>query len=389
MISNIYKLYIIKLAKWFMLVMPIVVLFYESNGLSVRHVFILQAIYSVSVVVLEIPSGYMADVLGRKLTLISGAVLGFLGFLIYSCSYGFWGFLVAEVVLGIGQSFISGADSAMLYDSLKQDNREHEYAKYEGFTMSIGNFAEAIAGVAGGFLATISLRTPYIIQTVIAFFAIPAAIALVEPKKVTDSAMPGLKAIFRVVRYSLVESKELRYNIIVSSVIGCGTLTMAWFVQPFFIQINLPVKWYGVLWTMLNILVGITAIFAFRFDKRYGQIKLVTAIVIVISVCFALVGLIASYWALAVLILFYLLRGVATPVLKDYINRLCDSNIRATVLSVRNFVIRIMFSIIAPIVGWMCDAYSLSIALYLVAIVVIIVGGVSLVLLKRVLNSNN
>ena len=95
-----------------MLFMPIVVLFYEDNGLEMRHVFILQAIYSVSIVALEIPSGFLADAMGRRKTIIIGTVLGTLGFATYSFSYGFVGFLIAEIILGIGQSLISGADSA-------------------------------------------------------------------------------------------------------------------------------------------------------------------------------------------------------------------------------------------------------------------------------------
>jgi len=90
--NNIFKLYLIKIAKWFMLFMPIVVLFYEDNGLEMRHIFLLQAIYSISIVILEIPSGYFADALGRKYTLVIGTIMGFLGFLVYSFSYGFTGF---------------------------------------------------------------------------------------------------------------------------------------------------------------------------------------------------------------------------------------------------------------------------------------------------------
>ena len=100
----------IKISKWFMLFMPYVVPFYTSNGLTMHQVMILQAVYSVSIVVLEIPSGYFADVIGRRRTLILGAILGAAGYAVYSFSYGFLGFLVAELVLGFGQSFISGAD---------------------------------------------------------------------------------------------------------------------------------------------------------------------------------------------------------------------------------------------------------------------------------------
>ena len=81
-LHNIIRLYIIKAAKWFMLIMPIVVLFYQENGLGMQEVFTLQAIYSIAIVVLEIPSGYFADALGRKKTLIIGSILGFAGYVV-------------------------------------------------------------------------------------------------------------------------------------------------------------------------------------------------------------------------------------------------------------------------------------------------------------------
>ena len=59
---------------------------------------VLQAVYSIAIGVLEIPSGYLADVIGRRKTLILGAIFGTLGFATYSFSYGFLGFLIAEVI---------------------------------------------------------------------------------------------------------------------------------------------------------------------------------------------------------------------------------------------------------------------------------------------------
>ncbi len=73
--ANIYWLYLIKLSKWFLLIMPIVALFYTDNGLDTFDIYLLQGIYSCSVALLEIPSGYMADVIGRKKSLILGAIL--------------------------------------------------------------------------------------------------------------------------------------------------------------------------------------------------------------------------------------------------------------------------------------------------------------------------
>ena len=59
---NLFALYLIKLSKWFSLVMPIIVLFYEEQGLGLHEVFVLKSVYSVAAVTLEIPSGYLADV---------------------------------------------------------------------------------------------------------------------------------------------------------------------------------------------------------------------------------------------------------------------------------------------------------------------------------------
>lgn len=127
-----------------------------------------------------------------------------------------------------------------------------------------------------------------------------------------------------------------------SGIIGAGTLTMAWFVQPVLMYLKTPVSWYGVIWTVLNLTVG-----------------------------------------LAVLLVFYIFRGFATPILKGYINQMTFSEMRATVLSIRNFIIRLMFAAIAPFIGWLNDMYSLHAALLVSAGIILLPGGIFLVLQFR------
>ncbi|MBE9518208.1 MAG: MFS transporter, partial [Bacteroidetes bacterium] len=204
---NIARLYLIKIAKWFMLFMPIVVPFYESNGLTMKDIMILQAVYSIAIVILEVPSGYLADVIGRKKTLIIGAVFGILGFTTYNFSFGFMGFLVAEIILGIGQSCISGADSAMLYDSLLEKGEEKKYTRFEGRITALGNVAEALAGIVGGLLVGISIRTPYLAQIFVAFIALPAAITLVEPTRKIPLIKAGMMEIVQIARFALITDR--------------------------------------------------------------------------------------------------------------------------------------------------------------------------------------
>jgi len=371
-----------------MLTMPILMLFFQDLGFTVEESFQLKAIYSIAIVIFEIPSGYAADVLGRRRTLIIGSILGTLGFAIYSFTSGFYAFLAAELILGVGQSFISGADSALLYDSLKADGREKDYLKYEGRNFSVGNFSEAIAGFMGGALAEISLRTPFFFQTGIAFIAVPAAFMLVEPQLYTRTQKATWGDIFRVVKYAMVENKSLRYNIIYSSIIGSATLTMAWVYPLYLKEIGFREIHIGSASTVLNLVVGMTTLFAYKIEQKLRPKSTVWGTTLVITGAFIAAGFIHSLYVLPVLLVFYFSRGIATPVLKDYINRITSSDIRATVLSIRSLIIRANFSILAPLFGYMTDRLTLSQAFIIIGIIFLVLTGSSIFLFLRSLEKN-
>jgi MFS family permease len=363
--KNIARLYVVKISKWFNLVMPVVVLFYQDNDMGMHEIFILKSIYSLAIVALELPSGWMADVWGRKKTLLLGAVLGSAGFFMYSFSYGFWAFVAAEIVLGAGHSFVSGADSAMLYESLKAEKKSDLYVKHEGRITSAGNFAEAIAGIAAGFLAAISLRTPFYFQFVVATLAIPAALTLTEPGIKATTHVHSLKQMALNLKNTLLQQADLRVAILLSAVTGTATLTFAWLVQPFFKAIDLPVEWFGILWTALNLSVGVSSAFAFRFEGRFSRRKEVLFVIVLLASGYVLSGMSIIREGILFLFLFYLVRGLATPVFKNYINLYTPSEIRATILSVRNLMIRVCFALIGPLLGWMTDHVSLKMAFLL------------------------
>lgn len=356
---NIVQLYVIKLSKWLMLTMPIVFLFYKENGLGTSELFLLRAIYSVAIVVLEIPSGYIGDVWGRKNAMIIGSILGTLGFGVYCFANGFYGFLIAELILGTGQSFISGCDSALLYDSLLSVKKEGDYLKEEGRLISIGNYAEAIAAPVGVMLAAISLRTPYYFQTLIAFSAIPAALLLKDPHEKLLSLKENKTRIFEVLKYTFLNNKALKWNVIVSSVTGAATLSMAWLVQPLFDHLALPLYLYGVFIPGLNLLAGTISSYAYRFENRFGFKNTLFLITTGIPLMYILIGFFNAVWAIIFLFVFYFIRGIATPALKNHINIVTPSEIRATILSVRNLIIRLTFAMLGPVLGWYADYASL------------------------------
>ena len=374
---NIYALYLIKLSKWFSLVMPIIVLFYEKQGLGLQDVFILKSVYSIAAVTLEIPSGYLADVWGRRKCLLLGSVLFFFGYLCYSFTDTFAAFLFAELLLGVGQTLVNGADSTLLYDTTAQYKEEHLYLRYEGRITMIGNFAEAFAGIFGGLLAVYSLRFPFYGQAAIAFIGIPASIALKEVNRSKQIQNP-LTEIIRIIKYSLITNKRLCCNIMYSGIIGAATLMMAWFVQPVLMYLKTPVSWFGVIWTVLNLVVGFAALYSDRVDSYLGPKKMGTLILLFIVGGYVTLAFNLTYVGLAILFVFYIFRGFATPILKGYINQMTISEMRATVLSIRNFIIRLMFAAISPFLGWLNDMYSLQTALLVSSVIIFIPGAIFL-----------
>jgi len=384
--GNIARLNVIKVAKWFMLTVPILMLFYKEMGFTTEESFQLKAFYSIAIVIFEIPSGYLADVIGRSKTILIGSIFGTVGFVIYSFMAGYWPFLIAEFTLGFGMSCISGADSALLYDSLKFMGKEKEYVKYEGRNFSVGNFAEALAGVAGGALATISLRLPFYCQAVVALIAVPAALMLVEPPIGTSKRQAGWRDIFDVLHLSMIRDASLRYHIIYSSIIGAVTLTMAWVIQLYLSQIGFNEFEIGLTSTGLNLLVGFVTLYAYRIDRNVKPEIIVWVTTLVFTGSFIVSGLVQSAWVLAVFSMFYIARGVATPVLKDYINKLTTSDVRATVLSIRSLIIRGFFAIVGPLFGWFTDAYTMGRAFMFLGIVFMVATGGFIVLFIRSLH---
>ena len=382
---NILKMYLLKAVLWFMVAMPIIVLFFQEHGLTLTEVMILQSIYSFSVALFEIPSGFIADVFGRKRTIILSTIFTFIGFLVFSFFGGFYAFAIAQVLVGIGGSLMSGSDSAIIYDTLLETNSKTTYTKIEGRTYAIGNFSEAFAGILGGFLAVGSIYMPIYVQTSILFFSIPIAFTLIEPSMHKENKLDrSFKAVLEVVKFAMVDNQKLKWLIIYSSAMGVATLSMAWFAQPFFKSINIPLAYFGILWAVLNFSAGLTSFNAHQFDKKDNNYKILFYLSLAMSTSFIFLGYNNSVYGLIFILFIYLLRGLVTPILRNAINENTISNKRATVLSIRSLIIRISFAISAPILGYIADNYSLAISFYGLAIAVGFFSILSAIKLYRI-----
>ena len=384
---NIRLMFFIRILRWFLLVISTLVLFYQHSGLTMQQILLIQSAFSALVVLFEIPSGYFSDIVGRKRTMIVGCVLSFGGFALYSFAEGFWGFFAAEMILGCAVSFISGTDSAIVYDSLLALGRQAEYSKFEGRLMSIGNTSEGIASIIGGLLAVISLRLPFYVETAVVFFTIPLAMMLTEPPRTKlDTSKGNFRAVWEIMVFALHGNAELKWIIIYSSIVNASTLTMVWFIQPYMKLAGLPLAWFGVAWAVLQFSVGFFSFSAHKIEQQFGRKNIFSVLIFLSVFGYVLVAIFQSLWAIAFLLIFYFVRGLGQPTFYGYINSLISSDRRATVLSVGNLTVRLIFSCVGPVIGWIADTYTLSSA-FLIAGTIFLLLGIGVLFMIRKYNS--
>ena len=162
---------------------------YMIRHVPLEEVILLSAVYYLSVFLLEVPSGYFSDRVGRRTTLLLSSMALVTSYLCFIFGDDFAWFAVAQFFLAAGISFQSGTDTALLYDSLKALGREAEYAQREASAEQVGQVAIAIATLAGGILGMIDLRLAYLYSLVSAIAMLALAWRFSEPRHADESGV--------------------------------------------------------------------------------------------------------------------------------------------------------------------------------------------------------
>lgn len=368
--GNIWKLYVYKFLNEFWIVAPILIPFYQHNGLDATQVFVIQASYALWVLLMEVPSGYLADVVGRRKSLILGAVFLPLGVLVYSISSTFWAFILAEFIIALGNSMRSGADSALLYDTLLEIEKSEDYQKVEGRTFFYTRIGTALSSILGGVLAMIHLRWPFYINTLTAFMILPFALAMVEPKRTKPVSKNPLKEIIHIALHTLKDT-ALRRLVLLSALILSTGVVGIWSYFLFYKEVGIPIAWFGLLFAITQLGSALGARQAHRLEKWLGS-KYVLNLIFIIPVIFISLGLFNWIGLLIFIPLNTLAWGISYPLLMDRLNRLIQSDIRATVLSVSQMMGSFSYVILAPLFGFVVKQLSLSRAYLLMAVFFIV-----------------
>ncbi|WP_228618605.1 MFS transporter [Exiguobacterium sp.] len=226
-------------------------LFWESRGISIQEVVYIEILYAVIVVILEVPTGVLADHMERRRLLQIGIALEWCSFVVLLLSFSFLGFAFAISLSAVGAVCRSGTEHALLYETLEQDGHESVFERWVGRLNAIGLVAAVVAAFSGSLLAAMfSFELNYVVSICSLFIATSCSLLLVEPVRRThDEAMTWrqLRAGFRFLR-----NDRVLLTLTLSFVLVIGAFNfIEEFWQLYARDVRVPIYWFGVISTGL------------------------------------------------------------------------------------------------------------------------------------------
>jgi|TARA_B100002003_G_scaffold217753_1_gene218215 MFS family permease len=353
-----------------MVIIPVIVPFFMSKGLSLAEIFYLQAIYATTIVLLEAPSGYFADIFSRRTALLIGSAAHGLGYLCLNFADDLSGLIFFEIIVGIAGSLLSGADLALLYDTQKalEEDENLEHSKSIAHLGFIKSSAEALGALLGGVLALWSFDLMVIFQSAAAWICLILAMLVVEPPyKNADSATSNMR-ISHIVNHMLMSDPVLRNVVIAIPLYSLATFHVAWLVQPYWESQGLSLAIFGVLWCSQSLAVAFAAKFGYQIERKHGAIS-----ALLLIGALPIIGHFGMAWlqgwaGIAIGLLLFICRGLTQVILVNALNKRVPSEFRATANSLTSFLFRLGFITTGPLVGYVAQTHGLPVVLNLLGL---------------------
>jgi MFS family permease len=343
----------------------------DTLHMSMTTMLSVQALFGFVLAAFEFPSGYVADRLGHRLAIVLGTAIVTVGWWLYTWAEGLPGVVLAEAVLGAGFSLISGADAALLYESLRGTGRESEYARWYARMRFIAQSSEGLGALAAGFLFARSPRLPFQLEVVVYALALVTALRL----RATPSAAPlahGHVAQMRfIVRHALREHATLPALMSTAVAFSLMSFLPVWLVALHARESGFSAAAIGPFWAAANFVTALGSLLGERLGRSaglgavlYGALGL--ACVGYAVLCFA-PGLASPFGYLALT----LARGLHAPPLHHAEQRALPSDDRAAFLSFRNFLFRGSYVLLGPLIGVAVDRYGMRPVLGAIGVAVV------------------
>jgi MFS family permease len=323
------------------IVMPVINLLFLDLGLSQAQVGLSQAIFMATALLLDVPTGWLADRFSRRAANMIGDVVAVLGFVLYIFAGSFAAIIFAEILIGIGIAFTNGADVALLKSHAEKLGKD--YSKVSARINTIKPIMGILAALIGGWLGTMNIRWPFVANA--AFFVVGIIASLfireIGVRRVTERH--PLKDMYNITKYALHGHKNLSWRIIASAFAGNTTHTVVLLLTPLFLLAGYGSSLLGVAWAVMWLGTALGAAVAGRYGKRYGARTTVVAPAVIVVVCYGILAITINKWSVWLYAVFGAAFGWNISLMSPLVQQKTPADIQSTVISVASMLQRLMY----------------------------------------------
>ncbi|MBT8165836.1 MAG: MFS transporter [Acidimicrobiia bacterium] len=371
-------------------------LFLLDAGLNNAQAFGANAAFTAGQVLFEVPTGVIADTVGRRASYLLGAATLLLSTLLYlfmwSSEAPFWGWVISSVLIGLGFTFFSGAVEAWLVDALNASDFDGEYETVFAKGQTTMGVAMLAGSVAGGFIAQITnLGVPYILRAVLLGITLATAFFLMRDLGFTPhrggSPVGEMKRIVAASLDNGWRKPPIRWLMLAAPFTGGVGVYAFYALQPYLLELYGDPDAFGIaglaaaIVASAQIVAGLIVPFVRRVFRRRTDVLVLSGVVGALALL--AIGLTSNFWvAISLLVLWSLGFSVSMPMRQAYLNGLIDSDQRATVLSFDALMSSSGGVVAQPVLGRAADVWSYG-ASYVVSSIISAVAVPFFLLARR------
>ncbi len=370
--NNIRTIYLMGFLLGFIVVVPVYVPLLQGHGLSMSEVLQTQALFALTIALFEVPSGYIADIWGRRNAILLGAGLNAIGFFSLLWADTFVDFLIYEAILGVGFSLISGADLALLYDTevyLQEQGLDGGAGAGKSLSrlISLEAAASGAAGVVASLLLIHSLDSVVLAQAIVGFAPLVLGLGLVEVPRITSQLPEGgghLGNARRILGILLFGRPVVLWTAAAIGVFGLFAVYIFWVYQKYWELQGIPLEWFGYIWAAFALTTSLAARYCNALERQFGTRALLAMIALLPLAGLMGMALGAGWFGVLCGFAIQLSRGLSMTLFYEALNRRVPGEFRATINSLVSLAVRSVFIVTGPLLGLALDSQGMQPTLF-------------------------
>ena len=372
---------------------PFFIVFLKQSGLTFFQIGLLYSIREIIIYVFEVPSGVIADRYGKNTELSICFVFYIISFIIFFVGTNFYMYIFAMVLYGLGDAFRSGTHKAMIMSYLDRQDHTYSKSKVYGKTRSYSLMGSMVASIAGIGLYFYFSSIAWLFIIAIIPYVLDLLLILSYPSYLNEKQETNfkLKKFFKEginsVKYVFQDKERLKL-LIASSTYSASFKSVKDYIQPLIVSVTLSVVifsdlsandntiiYIGVIYAVIYFLSSFASLNAYRISSRFSNDRVISIMWLLSGIAFIILSIYSNnlFVLVFVFLSIYLFLNIRKPLITEKIGNITIDSKRASVLSIASQFKSIFVAILAPVLGYIADIYSIAIMLFILGVAMIAV----------------